>query len=282
MRSLPFHRTFRLVASVTLAATVFVGCSSGTENDPPKAAGTAPPTAVPASAARPPRARPRRAGNRGGAAARAGRAGGRAGRAPRATGPATQPADAYAWPREFDAGGDHYAIYQPQVERWENDALEARAAVAVTRPGSPDADYGIITLTARTEVEKDIRMVTLDQIAITKAEFPQAKNKEPVYLGAMRDRAAAATREVPLDHLEANVAMTKARKADAVAAVAVKNDPPKIIFATTPTLLMIIDGQPTMREVKEVPGVTGLMRVVNTRALILFDKQSEHVLPARC
>ena len=257
MRSLNMHRMFRLAMSATMAAAALAGCGSEKANDPTKPAGTAATavplftcTASPASASPAPAPAPPPAPGATAAPARPPAA--PAAGAP-ATGPAaTQPADAYAWPREFDAGGDHYAIYQPQVQWWKDDALEARAAVAVTHPGSHDADYGIITLTARTDVEKDIRMVTLDQIATPRRSSRRRRIRSPS-TWAMRNRAADATREVPLDHLEANVAMTKARNAEAVPAVAVKNDPPKIIFATTPTLLIIIDGQPTMRGGRKCP-----------------------------
>jgi len=37
------------------------------------------------------------------------------------------------WPRELHSGGNHFVIYQPQVDRWKNDRLEARSAVMVTQ-----------------------------------------------------------------------------------------------------------------------------------------------------
>ena len=44
----------------------------------------------------------------------------------------------------------------------------------------------------------------------------------------------------------------------------VKNEPPRILFATSPTLLVLIDGEPALREVKDPSGAK-LMRVVNAR-----------------
>ena len=76
------------------------------------------------------------------------------------------------------------------------------------------------------------------------------------------------TRDVPLDHLEANLAMTRAAKESKT--VAVKNDPPKIIFSAAPALLVLIDGQPALQQ---VPGQR-LMRVINTRALIVLDEET--------
>src|SRR5208282_5915269 len=56
------------------------------------------------------------------------------------------------WPRELDAGGFHIVVYQPQVDQWKKNHLEARAAITVTRSGESTGQYGIASLTARTEV----------------------------------------------------------------------------------------------------------------------------------
>src|SRR5258706_11587560 len=47
-----------------------------------------------------------------------------------------------------------------------------------------------------------------------------------------------------------------------------KNDPPRIMYSERPAVLVPIDGNPVLRPVAD----TGLMRVTNTRALILQDK----------
>ena len=74
---------------------------------------------------------------------------------------------------------------------------------------------------------------------------------------------------MPLDHLEANLAIADAdRKA---AAVEVKNDPPKILISDQPAILVLIDGEPVLRTVPQ----TQFMRVVNTRALILLDAATQ-------
>jgi hypothetical protein len=50
----------------------------------------------------------------------------------------------------------------------------------------------------------------------------------------------------------------------------VKNDPPQVFFSTRPAMLVLIDGTPVFRPVKE----TRLERVINTRALMLRDPMS--------
>jgi hypothetical protein len=50
--------------------------------------------------------------------------------------------------------------------------------------------------------------------------------------------------------------------------VEVKNDPPRIIVSQGPAALVRIDGQPVLRQVAD----TSLLRVINTRGLLLFDQ----------
>jgi hypothetical protein len=52
-----------------------------------------------------------------------------------------------------------------------------------------------------------------------------------------------------------------------VKGVNVKNDPPKVIIASKPSLQVLIDGTPHMREVPE----TKLLRVINTRSIIFYE-----------
>ena len=96
--------------------------------------------------------------------------------------------------------------------------------------------------------------------------FPAATPaQQQEYLGAARRHAPAGVRTVALAQLEANLAITQA--GDKAKGMPVKNDPPRIIVSSTPALLVRIDGQPTMRQGQG----TTLLRVINTRALILLD-----------
>src|SRR5262249_31394024 len=49
-----------------------------------------------------------------------------------------------------------------------------------------------------------------------------------------------------------------------------KNDPPRIIFSSKSAVLVLIDGQPVLRPA----GEGNLQRVINTRALILLDQNT--------
>ncbi len=180
--------------------------------------------------------------------------------------PGQTPADGNpAWPREMDAGGFHFMIYQPQVDEWKKNHLQARAAVTVTRADNATPLYGIVSLTARTDVDKESRMVALEDIKVSSVTFPAAKSQESELERAIREGLPQWPRTVTLDRLLADMAMTQAEAESE--SVSVKNDPPKILYSATPAVLIVVDGQPVLRSVQGTP----FQHVINTPATLLYD-----------
>ena len=185
--------------------------------------------------------------------------------------PAAAPAAAVAWPREVKApDGTRITVYQPQAEQWADNVLSGRAAVSVLAPGEKEPSYGVIELSARTEIDKAADLVTLSGVRITKTSFPGAQEQDAQkYVAALR---AAVTKDrwpLSAQALQANLAVVQARSKQK--ALPVKNDPPQILFRTAPSMLVLTDGEPVLRDIKEAPG---LQRVINTSALILLEQSS--------
>ena len=173
-----------------------------------------------------------------------------------------------AWPREVKAAdGTLITVHQPQVERWADNNLAGRAAVSVRAPGAKEPSYGVIELSARTEIDKSSDLVTLSGLRLTKASFPGAAEAEvQKTVAALRGAVKKDRWTMSAQALQANLAVVQARAKQKTQQV--KNDPPAILFRTTPSMLVMVDGEPVVRETKETPG---LKRVVNTAALILLD-----------
>lgn len=55
---------------------------------------------------------------------------------------AARAGDTLAWPRTISDGAQDITVYQPQIDSWQGNVLEARAAVAVRRPGSEAPTLG--------------------------------------------------------------------------------------------------------------------------------------------
>src|SRR5262245_51621963 len=170
------------------------------------------------------------------------------------------------WPRTVTANGATIAIYQPQLNSWNGNQLDAYAAVKIKTGGSDITNYGVIWFTTRTEVDKVNRSVTLANFKLTKQNFPTLANNGAAYTSAFQG-GMPWTQSMPLDELETALATTSADQEQK--RVAVRNDPPKIIFSTTPAVLVSIDGRPVLR-----PSAEGFVKVINTRALILADASS--------
>ncbi len=179
--------------------------------------------------------------------------------------PAVSPAgDELNWPRTYTNDNAIVAIYQPQIEKWEGEALETRSVAAITTLGGNTPAYGVFWMNARADVDKAAGVVTLSDIEVSKAKFPGAPGKEADYLALVRNHVSTVVQTVALDHLQASYAISEAvRKARAIP---VNNEPPRVIYSTTPALLVLVDGPPVLRPMSTVPGV---QQVINTRALIV-------------
>ena len=78
------------------------------------------------------------------------------------------------WPRTETSGADTFLIYQPQVEKWDGNRVYLYSAVELKTGKDGAAKYGVVWFNARTEVDKINRLVTLDQVQLTKVTFPAA------------------------------------------------------------------------------------------------------------
>jgi hypothetical protein len=181
-----------------------------------------------------------------------------------------QTSTAGAFPQEIDSHGFHVVVFQPQVDSWKKNRLDARAAVTASRSGSTSGSaqesFGIVTLTARTDVDNETRMVWLEDVKISSANFPGAKTQQDDIEKAVRDSLPDWPKTIALDRLLADLSMNQAEAGADSAPL--KSDPPRIIFSQVPAVLVVIDGSPVL---KPVTGNPKYQRVINTPALILFD-----------
>src|SRR5262245_7690176 len=130
------------------------------------------------------------------------------------------------WPRDASVAGAKIAIYQPQLESWNGNVIDAYSAVTVKTAGTDTINYGTIWFTARTEVDKVNRIVTLSDFTLTKQNFPTLANNGIAYSTAFQGHMQW-TQSMPLDELETALSTTSAEQQHQ--RVAVNNDPPRII-----------------------------------------------------
>ncbi len=185
---------------------------------------------------------------------------------------ASERIDSRPFPRQFTVNGTTFQVHQPQYESWRNDQVEGRFVMAVNTgthtgaDGKPQDsyDYGVVSFKARTQVDKAARAVVLTDISLGPAQFPTAPGRQADYLSLAQSRIALSpTLTVSLDQLETAVAIASVEGKSAESHP-VSNAPPDIIFATTPSVLVLVDGEPALR----TTGSAGVERVINTPSLL--------------
>jgi hypothetical protein len=172
------------------------------------------------------------------------------------------------WPREFKLPNATLLVYQPQINSWEGNLLDFRAVVGAKPAGSDQETFGVIWATARTQVDRIARMVILEDLTLTRGNFPTLPDNGAAYQRGLQTQVAAVSKRIiSLDRLEASLAASDTAKP---VGVPVNTTPPAILVSYTSALLISIDGEPALRPVPN----SKLERVINTHALILREQGS--------
>jgi len=171
-------------------------------------------------------------------------------------------------PRKVQALGRTLLVYQPQVESWKQNQLTLRSAVAIKSTDDGGDAFGVILAEARTQVDREQRMVVLQDLSITKADFPTVPELANTLATNVDKAFGSQLRIIPLDRLEASLGIAKA---DAGGAVAVQNPVPRVIVSQRPAILVPIQGTPVLKPAadSDTPSDTPIQRIINTRAVIL-------------
>ena len=172
------------------------------------------------------------------------------------------------WPKVVKEGNATFTLYQPQLDSWDGHSFEAHAAGSVLAAGTKDPDFGVIEITANTQVDRLSRTVHFSNIQVKKVTFPSSPDKAAWYQDGFQKMVAGGVSTMSLDRLQAMLSIEDALKMGR--SVPVKNDPPQIIFSPKTAVLVAIDGEPVWRSVAG----TSLERVINARPLILLDDKS--------
>jgi hypothetical protein len=90
------------------------------------------------------------------------------------------------------------AIFQPQISTWKGNEPAGRFAVGIRSAGSKDEAYGVVSFTARTEIDKLNRLVTLEDLEIGKVNFPTQSAKEVEYLALLKKHLPEKAKTIPL------------------------------------------------------------------------------------
>ncbi len=174
--------------------------------------------------------------------------------------------DPLGWPRKIEVSEGTITIYQPQVESFDGNELQARAALSVTTPGHPEPVFGAAWFDCTVSTNRDERTVSLTGLKVPVAKFPDAKEEHVEKLKSILEE------EIPkweivmsLDQLVADIELNGDGYMDEAG---YNNAPPEIIYSSVPAVLILIDGEPIIRDIEDGK----YEYVVNTPFFIVKEK----------
>jgi hypothetical protein len=176
-----------------------------------------------------------------------------------------------SWPKAFDRNGEHIVVYQPQVRSWRGyRSLIADTAISLTQPGGQPI-LGVISWHADTITDVSSHTVFVKDIEVVSSRFPSLDAvQEAVLQQRFRQVYPTMTFTISLDRMIASV-----EKVNAPAqAIAVNPQPPPIFVATTPSILLLVEGKPVLAPIQG----TTLQYVVNTNWDLFYDNSNYFLL----
>jgi len=171
------------------------------------------------------------------------------------------------WPKEINSQGLKILVYQPQPDSLIGIKLFARAAVSVSK-GTGQPVFGAIWMMTTIAVDRTSRDVSLTSVKVQNVRFPDqvqsSSDQMALFKSILETEIPKWDLSLTMDEL--NASLTEA-KAVMKQASGLKNDPPEIIFATSPSVLVLFDGDPVFRPVPD----SKLQIAANTAFFIVHD-----------
>lgn len=169
------------------------------------------------------------------------------------------------WPRDIPTSVGTITVYQPQPEDLKANVLTGRSATSFVKTGTTAPVFGVFWFQGRLDVDRDARTAVLSNVKITRVRFPEATpDQEQAYIAIVEAEIPNWHHPISLDRL---ITSLSAAKEEQKSAEGLKNTPPVILVTEYPTVLVVYDGEPTLRNIPD----TNLQRVVNTPYPIIYD-----------
>lgn len=150
------------------------------------------------------------------------------------------------WPKTVTTSqGDLIKIYQWQPESYANGIMQANAAISVTEKGNSDPVFGMIWITA--DAESRGNEVFFDNINVTDIKLPDEDNAGRASFLQEALKTGMNNWNLVLPEKDVNGLLQQNQQQQKLTA-GYNNNPPKIIYADKPSLLVVIDGAPKLQK----------------------------------
>jgi hypothetical protein len=178
------------------------------------------------------------------------------------------------WPKLVTAAdGTLIKVYQPSPESFEGNTLKFRSAVSITENGNSEPVFGTIWATAKVETDRDNRQLVINSLNTTNIKIPAItdQNKIDIIDNALETQFPNVAGPLSLDDILASLDQTKQENK---LSQDISNKPPKVIFVTQPSMLVIMDGEPKLKLNPDWK----LNVVINTPFTIIKDDDGQYYL----
>jgi len=179
-----------------------------------------------------------------------------------------------SWPRSFTTDdGTVVKIYQPQPETFSDNILKSRWAISVLQNGKADPIFGTFWSVANVETDRDNRRVIIQSVKVPNIKFPGQTDDN--FISSLKTTLEAnlpqAAGDISLDEVLASLDQNQEQKK---LSKDLNTTAPRIIYASHPSLLVMIDGQPKLQNNKD----WNLDVVVNTPFTIVKNNDGQFYL----
>ena len=182
------------------------------------------------------------------------------------------------WPRTLNASdGSIIRIYEPMPESFKGNILKGRAAFSVSRMGdTTEPVFGTFWAIATVETDKDSRVLHILSVKIPNLKL--ARDSDANKVAYLRTELEAGIPKLNLDlSLDMLLSSLDLSTEEKSLSKGLNTAPPKIIYQSQPSLLVLIDGQPMLQKNKD----WDLDVVVNTPYTIVKDDKQFYLYGAR-
>lgn len=155
------------------------------------------------------------------------------------------------WPKVITASdGTVIKVYQPEPESLSGNVLKFRSAISVSKDGSSDPVFGTFWSTSKVETDRDNRQMAVESIDITDIKVPAItdQNRMDFIEETLESQIPQAMSQIPLDEVLASLDQNKE---EAKLSNNISTKPPKVIYTTQPSILVLIDGNPKLQRNKD-------------------------------
>jgi hypothetical protein len=156
------------------------------------------------------------------------------------------------WPKLINTNnGTQIKVYEPEPESFKGNTLMFRSAISILENGSNEPVFGAFWATAKVETDRDNRTMIINNLDVTSIRIPAIEGQDTIdYIDeALETQFPQAAGPISLDAI---VATLNQNQQETKLSQNISNKPPKILYVTQPSMLVLIDGQPKLQYNKDL------------------------------